>query len=1117
MLRDMNIREKMIFLVLGVAILIYATLLTYSGYNMRQKSIYDAEQLVNSVAKQKSNEIKSQLDDVMSSIRAMAVIVEPYAKLPLEERLRMQEDMMFSVLEQYPLYESVWMSWELYAIDSTWDKTHGRIRTTCFIEDGIRKTSIDTLNVMGDDPGSLYLQVKTKKEETLSAPYTWEDYDDNSPVLILGTSPIVPIKDESGKYLGMMGSDMSLDDFKEMAAFDSYEDSYTFLLAYDGTLVSHPNEELINTNVSELNLNQSLDEDIMSKISGKDFESFTTYDDVLGDDVYVALSALEIGRSDDLWIVGTVVPYSAITSTFMTTLRNTIIVGIIGLIALTFIVYYYSNQITTAIERTHQALKNLSLGRLDESTLEVDNRNNELSQMQSLLQKVIEDMRVKTEFAKTIREGNLDTEFHASSEGDELGHALLSMRQNLKEVINDINTVIYEAGEEGNLTTRISVDDKVGAWSGIGERVNSLIESFHKPLLRSSRIMQGLAAGDLTLRYTDEAKGDIKTMADNINMALDNMDGLIHQISQSAVYVGESSSEMLSSSVEMNTNTREIASAISQMSHGAQTQVTKVDESSNLIESILTSSNEMGQKAETINTVAKLGLQSSEKGKDMINKVMFNMGDISAFSSQTNDSINVLAERSKEIARVLGVITDIASQTNLLALNAAIEAAQAGDAGRGFAVVAEEIRKLAEDSRKSAQEIETLVKDVQSDTLEATKVIEVMLSSVKSGEETSKEAAEVFTQILDSSNETLSYSEEILNSARNQTEGINNVVSIIEGVVVIAEQTAAGTEEVASSATELSAGMENYNEKSQRLAEISDQLKEGISMVKLSGTATENTAIFKMKEAYEKEKYLLDALLNHMPDTIYFKDMDSKFIRNSVSHAQQFGLEDPAQLLGKSDFDFFGDHAKKAYNDEQNIIKTGTPMLNQIQREDLQGGKVMYGSTTKMPLYDLDGKVVGTFGITRDVTDLKTSQLKADENAKMLMEKEAAYQKEKSLLDALLEYMPDAIYFKDLNSKFIRASKSVATYFGLSDAKQVVGKSDFDFTDDAQEAFDGEQKVIKSGEPSLNVVSKEKNPDGSYRYVSNSKMPLRDKDGKIIGTMGISRDITDSMGNKDKA
>ena len=239
------------------------------------------------------------------------------------------------------------------------------------------------------------------------------------------------------------------------------------------------------------------------------------------------------------------------------------------------------------------------------------------------------------------------------------------------------------------------------------------------------------------------------------------------------------------------------------------------------------------KKAENINKAAKAGVSNAEKGMSMMNEVVSGISNISTYSEKTDESIKVLTHRSNEIARVLGVITDIAAQTNLLALNAAIEAAQAGESGRGFAVVAEEIRKLAEDSKNSAKEIETLINDVQNDTDMAAKNIEDMNSRVKSSEDTSKVAVEVFKEIYSSTDKTLNYSEEILNGAQMQVENINNVVSITESIVVIAEQTAAGTEEVASSASELSAGMENYNDKTKKLAGVAESLSGGIGKIKI--------------------------------------------------------------------------------------------------------------------------------------------------------------------------------------------------------------------------------------------------------------------------------------------
>ncbi|MEM9337163.1 MAG: PAS domain-containing protein, partial [Bacteroidota bacterium] len=153
---------------------------------------------------------------------------------------------------------------------------------------------------------------------------------------------------------------------------------------------------------------------------------------------------------------------------------------------------------------------------------------------------------------------------------------------------------------------------------------------------------------------------------------------------------------------------------------------------------------------------------------------------------------------------------------------------------------------------------------------------------------------------------------------------------------------------------------------------------------KISGN--ENTVIFKMKEAYEKEKSLLDALLNYMPDYIYFKDLKSNFIRVSKSMVSLFNVNDTEDIHGKSDFDFFGNHARKAYEDEQNIIKTGRPLLNDVEEEDRNDGTTGYVSTTKLPLINTENKIIGTYGISRDITEQKQTELELSSKANKLDE-----------------------------------------------------------------------------------------------------------------------------------
>lgn len=342
-------------------------------------------------------------------------------------------------------------------------------------------------------------------------------------------------------------------------------------------------------------------------------------------------------------------------------------------------------------------------------------------------------------------------------------------------------------------------------------------------------VIRAMAKGDLTQRVQNDSD-----VAAEVNSALDNLNEVLNSINNGAEVVSTSSGNLLKRSESIKNSSNEVASAISQMAKGAQDQALRTDESSKLVDGVMKSSQEMQSKADFINKTAQDGQKRSEEGLKIIKKLVENMTGIDSSAMKTSESIAILTERAEEIGRTLNVITDIASQTNLLALNAAIEAARAGDAGRGFAVVAEEIRKLAEDSRKSAVDIEKIISDVQKDTVSAGKAIESMQTSVKEGGSATKDAENIFVEIAGSSDTTFQHSKEILSASNGQKEAIEAVVKNIEQIVVVAEETAAGTQQVASSSQELNAGMVEVTDASNQLSKIAEELKSGIKKFTLT-------------------------------------------------------------------------------------------------------------------------------------------------------------------------------------------------------------------------------------------------------------------------------------------
>jgi PAS domain S-box-containing protein len=268
---------------------------------------------------------------------------------------------------------------------------------------------------------------------------------------------------------------------------------------------------------------------------------------------------------------------------------------------------------------------------------------------------------------------------------------------------------------------------------------------------------------------------------------------------------------------------------------------------------------------------------------------------------------------------------------------------------------------------------------------------------------------------------------------------------------------------------------------------------------------------------------LLDVLLDNIPDLIYFKDRHSRFVHYSRAFREFLHLDDTSALTGRTDFDFFAaEHAQPAFEDEQAIIRTGEPIVGKLEREIHHDGRITWALTTKMPWRDRRGNIIGTFGISKDVTALKEA------------EKKLAHERE--LFQALVETLPDAIYFKDRESRFVKLSRSKverarqtllkrhhATHPPGDTAKlaphlldaavcaeYLVGKTDFDVSsaDKAQAAFEQEQEIIRTGQPLIGRMEKIVSEDGKPAWFLTTKMPWRDKDGNIIGTFGVTRDIT---------
>ncbi len=247
----------------------------------------------------------------------------------------------------------------------------------------------------------------------------------------------------------------------------------------------------------------------------------------------------------------------------------------------------------------------------------------------------------------------------------------------------------------------------------------------------------------------------------------------------------------------------------------------------------------------------------------------------------------------------------------------------------------------------------------------------------------------------------------------------------------------------------------------------------------------------KLAAVHTQERDLLHTLMDSSTDQIYFKDTESKFIRINRSLANRFGLKNPADAVEKTDFDFFTrEHAQQAYKDEKTIIESGKPIEGKQEKETWPDGRDTWVSTTKVPIRDRNGRIQGTCGISRDITEYYRAE-------QALRDSEAKWR-------SLVQSAPDLITTMNLAYQ-LEFLNRIPTGLSLT-TKDVVGKSIFEFLNsEHHDRFRKAcSKVIETGE----VATYEVQGQMSGNWYASCLGPIK-RDGELVGFVMTSTDITD--------